>query len=156
MGGWLGEWLDKLKIRLTQFNFNWNCQFELSLATMHFSYNCILFLTHQLSKINTHIVDSSTLLVWSIRHFERKCCPQLWITIYMIVLYRWPIIFTCWSVANFKQEFSTDKVHKILEYVNHVCEPVPWNNWVKVKLFVIVFFRNTFTNYKCRVVFSKF
>ena len=37
VGGWLGRWLtrlvvgqlEELKIRLTQFNINWNCQFKL-------------------------------------------------------------------------------------------------------------------------------
>ena len=30
--GWVAGWLEELKLRLTQFNFNWNCLLELSLA----------------------------------------------------------------------------------------------------------------------------
>ena len=31
VGGWLGGWAET-KLKLTQFNFKWNCLFELSLA----------------------------------------------------------------------------------------------------------------------------
>ena len=55
-GGWVGVW-SELKLKLTQFNFNLNCLFELSLAKLEisFSLSCsvALFVMDQADMLTT-------------------------------------------------------------------------------------------------------